>query len=417
MEKIAVIGGGISGLSVAHCLKGHFMVRVFEGESRPGGLIKCDRVNGMLYHMVGGHVFNSRRKDVLEWFWRFFDKEKEFIQTSRNAIISMADQSLIGYPIENHAYMMTEPVMKSFIGDLLTIARRGESSPHNFEEFLRARFGDTLYTLYFQPYNEKIWRKDLRQVPLSWLEGKLPMPTVEEMIYNNFNHVKEMNMVHSSFYYAKYNGSQFLADRLAEGLDIVYNTPVMELRKQGGKWYVEGEEYDKVIFCGNVKQLPYMVLDALNLEQFSPAIESLEFHGTTSVLCEIESNPYSWIYMPGREHQAHRIICTGNFSPTNNVDGRMSGTIEFTDYISKEDIDKNLLSIPFSPKYIAHTYTRYTYPVQNDSTRRMIHTLKYLLKSENLFLLGRFAEWEYYNMDAAMGAAMDLSEQLVTSSK
>lgn len=417
MEKIAVIGGGISGLSVAHCLKDHFKVRVFESESRPGGLIKCDRVNGMLYHMVGGHVFNSRRQDVLEWFWKFFDKEQEFTKASRNAIISMEDQSLIGYPIENHAYMMKEEVMKSFIGDLLTIARSHGSSSCNFEEFLRGRFGDTLYTLYFQPYNEKIWRKDLRNVPLSWLEGKLPMPTVEEMIYNNFNHVKEMNMVHSSFYYAKHNGSQFLADRLAEGLDIVYNTPVMDLQKQGNKWFIEGEEYNKVIFCGNVKQLPGMLSSVLDLGQLSPAIEELEFHGTTSVLCEIENNPYSWIYMPSRAHQAHRIICTGNFSKTNNAGGKMSGTIEFTDYISREDIDKNLLSIPFSPKYIAHTYTPYTYPVQNELTRKVIHTLKDSLQNENLFLLGRFAEWEYYNMDAAMGAAMDLSVQMIADSK
>jgi protoporphyrinogen oxidase len=414
MEKIAVIGGGISGLSVAHCLKNHFKVRVFETESRPGGLIKCDRVDGTLYHMVGGHVFNSRRQDVLEWFWKFFDKEQEFTKASRNAIISMEDQSLIGYPIENHAYMMKEEVMKSFIGDLLTIARSHGGSPSNFEEFLRGRFGDTLYTLYFQPYNEKIWRKDLRHVPLSWLEGKLPMPTVEEMIYNNFNHVKEMNMVHSSFYYAKHNGSQFLADRLAEGLDIVYNTPIMNLRKQGNKWFIEGEEYDKVIFCGNVKQLPGMLSAVLDFGLLSPAIEGLEFHGTTSVLCEIEHNPYSWIYMPSRTHQAHRIICTGNFSKTNNADGKMSGTIEFTDYISKEDIDKNLLSIPFSPKYIAHTYTPYTYPVQNESTRKMIHALKDSLQNENLFLLGRFAEWEYYNMDAAMGAAMDLSKMMLS---
>lgn len=417
MEKIAVIGGGISGLSVAHCLKNHFTVRVFESEARPGGLIKCDRVNGTLYHMVGGHVFNSRRQDVLEWFWKFFDKEQEFTKASRNAIISMEDQSLIGYPIENHAYMMKEEVMKSFIGDLLTIARSNGSSPCNFEEFLRGRFGDTLYSLYFQPYNEKIWRKDLRNVPLSWLEGKLPMPTVEEMIYNNFNHVKEMNMVHSSFYYAKRNGSQFLADRLAEGLDIVYNTPVMDLQKQGNKWFIKGEEYDKVIFCGNVKQLPGMLSGVLDLGQLSPAIEELEYHGTTSVLCEIENNPYSWIYMPSRAHQAHRIICTGNFSKTNNADGKMSGTIEFTDYISREDIDKNLLSIPFSPKYIAHTYTSYTYPVQNESTRKVIHTLQDSLQNENLFLLGRFAEWEYYNMDAAMGAAMDLSVQIIADSK
>lgn len=417
MERIAVVGGGISGLSVAHCLEGHFNVKVFESESHPGGLIKCDRINGVLYHMVGGHVFNSRRQDVLDWFWKFFDREKEFTKAYRNAVISMEEQGLIGYPIENHAYMMKENLMKSFIGDLLTIARQEKQSPCNFEEFLRGRFGNTLYTLYFQPYNEKIWRRELKYVPLSWLEGKLPMPTVEEMIYNNFNHVKEMNMVHSSFYYARHNGSQFLADRLAEGLDIVYNTPIMELKRKADKWYIEGEKYDKVIFCGNVKLLPSMLSGTLDLGCLSQAVENLSSHGTTSVLCEIEDNPYSWIYMPDRKYQAHRIICTGNFSKTNNTDGKMSGTIEFTDGISKEDIDRNLLSIPFSPQYIAHKYTPCTYPVQEQMTRDVINGLKKRLKKDNLFLLGRFAEWEYYNMDAAMGAAMDLSEKIIAEKK
>lgn len=69
--KIAIIGAGVSGLSIAHCLKDRFEVRLFEKESRPGGLIKCDWVDGSLYHRVGGHVFNSRRNDVLQWFWRF----------------------------------------------------------------------------------------------------------------------------------------------------------------------------------------------------------------------------------------------------------------------------------------------------------------------------------------------------------
>jgi UDP-galactopyranose mutase len=29
-----------------------------------------------------------------------------------------------------------------------------------------------------------------------------------------------------------------------------------------------------------------------------------------------------------------------------------------------------------------------------------------------MYLLGRFAEWEYYNMDAAVGAAIDLEKRL-----
>jgi UDP-galactopyranose mutase len=44
-------------------------------------------VNGNLFHLVGGHVFNSKNETVLEWFWRFFDKDKEFVKASRNAKI------------------------------------------------------------------------------------------------------------------------------------------------------------------------------------------------------------------------------------------------------------------------------------------------------------------------------------------
>lgn len=76
--------------------------------------------------------------------------------------------------------------------------------------------------MYFQPYNEKVWRRDLTKVPLSWLEGKLPMPTVEEMIFNNIKKVEEKKFVHSTFFYAKNHGSQFIADRFAEGLNIQY---------------------------------------------------------------------------------------------------------------------------------------------------------------------------------------------------
>lgn len=109
----------------------------------------------------------------------------------------------IPYPIENHMYLFDTDIQKRFITDLMNIARNQEVQPHNFEEFLKGRFGSTLYDLYFQPYNEKVWRRNLKLVPLSWLEGKLPMPTVEEMIFNNINHIKEKAFVHATFWYEK----------------------------------------------------------------------------------------------------------------------------------------------------------------------------------------------------------------------
>lgn len=411
MRTVAIIGGGVSGLSVAQMLKDSFQVAVFEKENNPGGLIRCERINGALYHLAGGHVFNSKRQDVLDWFWGFFDKEQEFTNTLRNAVISLGDK-MIGYPIENHLYELSPEVAKRIIAELLQ-RNRVNRNLENFEEFLRQMFGETLYSIYFKPYNEKVWRRSLKEVPLSWLEEKLPMPSVEDIVFNNIHHVKEENMVHSRFYYPKNNGSQYIADRLARDLNVRYKTSVSSIDRVNDGWMVNGEFFDIVIYCGNITFLPQMV-SGIDFSSFIEPIGMLQYHGTTSVLCEIQSNPYSWIYMPGGDHLSHRIICTGNFSPLNNVQGKMSGTIEFTDSISKEEILDNLERIPLSPKYLAHHYTSFTYPIQGKDTREMISLLKMRLAPHNLFLLGRFAEWEYYNMDAAIAAAMSLNNAIRT---
>ena len=38
----------------------------------------------------------------------------------------------------------------------------------------------------------------------------------------------------------------------------------------------------------------------------------------------------------------------------------------------------------------------------------MIKSLKEILSDSSFYFTGRFADWEYYNMDVAVGAAMDL---------
>lgn len=127
-------------------------------------------------------------------------------------------------------------------------------------------------------------------------------------------------------------------------------------------------------------------------------------------------NPYSWIYQPSKQHESHRIICTGNFAKSNNgncvPEGRITATIEFTDEISKEDIIDNLSRISLHPKYLAHKYNPYTYPIQNVHTRDMIKRLKADLFPVGFYFTGRFADWEYYNMDIAMRMAMDLCKKI-----
>lgn len=406
MNRVAVIGAGISGLSTARLLseKG-VAVKVFEKEACPGGLIRCKRVEGSLFHICGGHVFNTRKPDVLQWFWRMF-REEEFVKRDRNSVIWFDGAKIVPYPVENYVYLLDEPVQRAVIADFLEMASSGKNDADNFEDFLKQRFGNTLYELYFRPYNEKVWMRGLKQVPLSWLEGKLPMPTVSEMIYNNMNRVAEKQFVHSTFWYEKKGGSQFLADRLAEGLDVVYGVEIDSLTYSGGKWVVQDEVFDRVVFCGNIKEM-VKIVKGVNVQAYAPAIERLAYHGTTAVFCAVEENPYTWIYQPSKSYRSHRIICTGNFSDTNDPVGTHTATIEFTDAFSEKEIKAELKKMPFSPKYITHHFSPYSYPIQDASTRDTIRAMKADLKASGFYFTGRFADWEYYNMDVAIAAAMN----------
>ncbi len=73
---------------------------------------------------------------------------------------------------------------------------------------------------------------------------------------------------------------------------------------------------------------------------------------------------------------AIEVICTGNFAESNNADGKMTATIEFTDEISKEDILSNLTKIPLRPVYLDHIYNKYTYPIQNSGRAILDRILK-----------------------------------------
>lgn len=99
--KFSVIGGGMSELSATRMqLERRCQVHVDKNASRPGGGVKCGIAHGTLYHMVGGHVFTSRRQDVLDWFRRFFHRNEESYKATRRAVVSLADGTKEDCPIE-----------------------------------------------------------------------------------------------------------------------------------------------------------------------------------------------------------------------------------------------------------------------------------------------------------------------------
>lgn len=416
MKKIAVIGAGISGLSIARMLQPNHEVTVWEQADKVGGLVKCDRVHDNLFHKVGGHVFNSRNQAVLDWFWAHFDRDKEFIKARRNAKIFIGGK-IVGYPIENYLHQLPKETVSNILSDMLAL-RGTEKAPAeypNFEEFLRSNFGETLYNLYFKPYNYKIWHTDLSQVPLAWLEGKLPMPNLQQMLMSNIVREEESTMVHATFFYAKENGSQFIVDRLAEGLDVWTSTPLLSLERQAGQWLLNDTmAYDAVIYCGDVRKLHniYRSTDS-NTKNALDAVAHLPSNGTSNLFCETDVTDISWLYLPDSEIKAHRIIYTGSFTESNNRGSQRSTcVVEFSGNYTYEQMCEEVKKLPGNLKPLDSNHEHNSYIIQQEDTRQRITQLKKITEPDGLYLLGRFAEWEYYNMDAAIEAAMTLANNL-----
>lgn len=416
--KIAIIGSGVSGLSMAQLLKKDNEVDVFERKAKSGGLLHCEHVEGNLFHLVGGHVFNSKNKEVLDWFWSFFDKDKEFLSAKRNAKILLNDKFL-NYPIENSLYNLDEETAQKIIKEILVLYNKEHKVPFsysNFETFLKGNFGETLFETYFKPYNEKIWKRDLSTIPLEWLEGKLPMPRYEEMIMRNILRTDEENMVHNTFFYPKNNGSQFIIDRLSEGVNVIVGEEINNLSKIKNKWSVNNYEgYDHVIYTGDIRKLS----SVLNIENFplinyEDRLSKLRSNGTSNILCECDDNDISWLYMPGDETEAHRIIYTGNFSESNNAvdSGRKTCVVEFSGNVTDEEMKKQIKKLPGNLVPIATNHQLNSYIIHDKGTKTLINEIKAILKPCGISLLGRFAEWEYFNMDACIESAMNTKKQI-----
>lgn len=412
-NKIAVIGAGISGITAGAILSDSCDVTLFESKPFIGGLVHCDRVQDVLYHRVGGHVFNSKNKDVLEWFWSKFDKQTEFIEAKRNAKI-FYEKRFIGYPIENYLHQLDVEVAAKIIEELLVIHKYDSIAPMdhaNFGAFLKATFGNTLFELYFKPYNQKIWKIDLDTVPMQWLEGKLPMPRLSEILIANITRQEESNMVHSTFFYPEEGGSQFIADRLSKGLTVKCNSPLLSVEMHEQKIRVDNTLFDAVVYTGDVRSLP----DIIPGFQFEDKIKALRSNGTSSVLCECDHTDLSWLYIPEEKFKAHRIIYTGNFSSTNNAPNtdRSSCTVEFSGICSYEEMLAELEQLPGNLTAITFNQEKNSYVIQDEETRELIEAYKKWLSDKGIYLLGRFAEWEYYNMDKAMEAAFKLKKELL----
>lgn len=61
---------------------------------------------------------------------------------------------------------------------------------------------------------------------------------------------------------------------------------------------------------------------------------------------------------------------------------------------------------------LASNYQESSYVIHNTTSRKAVEEATKQLHKVGIYPLGRFAEWEYYNMDKAIESAMQLADTI-----
>jgi UDP-galactopyranose mutase len=164
--RVLIVGAGLTGCTVAHRLARHGVESVvIEREAVPGGLIRSERLNGVLYEPHGSHVFHTDDDEV----WELVDAIVPF-NAYRHRVRIMIEGRLLNWPI------LASDLDRQSAGERIRrelAARRGvdpeeRAGAANFEQWCLDVMGPTLYERYIKPYTEKQWGRPARELPAAW---------------------------------------------------------------------------------------------------------------------------------------------------------------------------------------------------------------------------------------------------------
>ncbi len=400
--KIGIIGAGISGLSIGHMLKQEHDVEILESSNKIGGIARTREVNGYAYHITGGHCFNSKFENVKDFVFKLMPRDK-WNKIKRDARIYFRNQ-LIPYPIEfsiNEIYKFNPELAFEITHDFFIVS---EKESQNLEEWFINKFGKTLASEYFIPYNKKIWGRDPKDMSYKWVSDKLPIPNKKDFFEGLINK-KTDSMPHSFFYYPKSNNQNEFIECLAKNQKISLEYKVQLAKRYKNKWLINNEkEYDLLISTIPLNLLPY-ILEDVPTEIFKAA-NNLKYNRVTTMLWEAEKSEQTWTYFPQKETIFHRNIHIGNFfRPKQNVI-----ITEAIGEVSEEKMITEGKKFNFLLNPLSYHVSKHAYVVFDENYSQSKNSILNYFDTINLFTLGRFGEWEYYNMDICIKSALNLTD-------
>ena len=429
--KVAVLGGGITGLTLTRLLAEHgHDVHCLEAAPATGGLCASETVDGFVADKSGGHIVFSKDAAVLAYMLEALEPVGHHTSERRTFIYQRG--RYIPYPFENGLGELPDEPRFLCLRDYVEAAferRTGAPEPDNFEDWCRWRFGEEICREFMWPYNRKIWNVDLRELGVRWVSGRVPDAPLDDVLRAALGHSTVGYGHQAVFHYPLEGGFQAMVDgvlaRIPAGR-VHTATPCRLLERDGSGWSVNGQAYDRVVSTIPMQELAKVLPDVP--EAVARAFAGLGWSSLATVFMALdrpEVPARSWVYFPHQENgPQNRITYLSNYSPRNAPDGKTSVMAEVT-YVgappaTDEQITRSVAEGlercgVIERRQVIFTrvhHSRYAYILYGHGLEERLDTIRAWAESANLDLCGRFGNYDYFNSDQCIRSAMDKAAEI-----
>src|SRR4051794_4541217 len=166
MSRVLIVGAGLTGCTLGWRLAQEGVESVLlERANVPGGLIRSEHMEGVLYEPHGSHIFHTEDTEV----WDLANAMTPF-RDYRHRVDILADGQVLNWPI------LLSDIERQSRGDEILAQldeRRGldaaaRAQAANFEEWCLELMGPILYERFIRPYTEKQWGRPARELSARW---------------------------------------------------------------------------------------------------------------------------------------------------------------------------------------------------------------------------------------------------------
>lgn len=361
---IVIIGAGISGAVLAerYASLGKNVVILEKRDHIAGNCYDYYNEDGILVSKYGAHLFHTNFEDVWDYVQQFSDWYKY-----EHKVLARVDGKLVPVPVNIttvNKLLGTSIKNEEEMREWLEQNALQIDTPKNGKEAALARVGPELYEKIFKNYTKKQWDKYPEELDASVLNRIPVCPNFDDRYFSD------------KYQYLPKGGYTQMFEKILDhkNITVLLNTDYFDVRDQ-----LNG--YEKLFYTGPVDQF----FDFKHSIQEKLEYRSIRFVHETLDQAYFQEN--SVINYPNEE-EFTRIVeykhITGQKNPKTTI---------VKEYTTDE-------GEPY-------------YPVPNPRNQAIYEKYREEAdKLQNIYFVGRLANYKYFNMDQAFKNALDLFKSL-----